>query len=305
MPTVPRPDDPCPCSSGLRYGDCHQKVNAAPPSQALNVGRREYADRWKANAAAYEAQGVYSELADHLASFGNLSRVIDIGCGRGEGLVALREKTVGSGSLLIGLDENPDCLKAAAERLGVDCPRKRLRRVSQVGREYDLEIVAGRLPRLSSISLVQTDLLRPDLELEALLSSAAPYDAVTLWFTGIHPAREYDRICRDLKITTNSLHRMVTDIAALRCAGEFVRPGGYFHVVTRGVTNHPPSLQANLEGEMAALAEHGPVELVEVILLPYQEPTSNVRIGVAGTDLAPNDAETFAVSAIFRIVLPS
>ena len=53
----------------------------------------QYAERWSGNAAAYEAQGLYLRLAEHLASFGKFSRITDIGCGRGEGLVALRQIT--------------------------------------------------------------------------------------------------------------------------------------------------------------------------------------------------------------------
>jgi hypothetical protein len=97
---------------------------------------------------------------------------------------------------------------------------------------------------------------------------------------------------------------MATDLAALEYACAFVRPAGYFHVVSRFAGNQPTSLQAIAEAEMQALAEHGSVELVEVLLAPHQVPVSNLRIGVAAADLS-GDAETFAGSAIFRIVLPS
>ena len=300
MPSAPQPNDLCPCSSGLRYGDCHQEINEAPPSRMLDVGRRGYAERWNGNAAAYEAQGLYRQLAEHLSSFGNFSRIIDIGCGRGEGLGALRAITVKTGLLLIGLDENPDCLKAAKQRLGVDSARKRLKRIGRGGRKYDLEVLTGKLPQLAPILLVQTDLLRPDPELNSLIATAAPYDAVTLWFTGIHPARQYDQITKRSGIKSDRVHRMATDMAALEFAGVFVRPGGYFHVVSRLAGNQPSSLQAEAEAEMQALAEHGSVELVEVLLAPYNEPTSGVRISVGGT--ASGDADTFAASAIFRIV---
>lgn len=302
MLKAPRPDDPCPCSSGLRYGDCHQEVHEAAPDLVLDVGRRRYAERWQGNATAYEAQGVYRRLAEHLRSFGNVSRVIDVGCGRGEGLIALQETMVGNDLVLIGLDENPDCLRAAAERLKIDCPPERLRRVSPYGREYDLEVLSGRLPRPGPITLVQTDLLRPDPELDALLTAARPYDAVTVWFAGIHPARQFDQQIKLFKIASDSMHRMATDLAALEYATALVRHDGYFHVVTRGVANDPPTLQAEVESEMRALAKHGSVELVEVRLMPYQEPNSGTRIGMAGIDYSSADGQTFAASCIFRVV---
>jgi hypothetical protein len=58
---------------------------------------------------------------------------------------------------------------------------------------------------------------------------------------------------------------MATDLAALEYACAFVRPGCYFHVVSRFAGNQPTSLQAIAEAEMQALAEHGSVELVEVL----------------------------------------
>jgi SAM-dependent methyltransferase len=301
MQTAPQPDDPCPCTSGLRYGDCHQQINEAPPSQTLDVGRRLYAERWRGNAEVYEAQGLYHRLAQHLSSFGRLARVIDIGCGRGEGLVALQGVTDATGMLLVGLDENPDCLKAAAERLGISSPRKRLKRIGRGGRKYDLEVVPRRLPRLAPIVLAQTDFLRPDPELDSLIAEAAPYDAVTLWFTGIHPAREHDEVIKSLEITSDPMHRMATDLAALEYAARFVRSGGCFHVVTRFAGTERAELQAEAETDMQALGEHGPVQLAELVLLPYDEPVSSTRIGVGASALLRGSAETFAASAIFRI----
>lgn len=303
MQAVTQPDDPCPCTSGLRYGDCHQRINEAPPSQTLDVGRRLYAERWRGNAEVYEAQGLYHRLAQHLSSFGRLARVIDIGCGRGEGLVALQGVPDAAGMLLVGLDENPDCLKAAAERLGINAPRNRLKRVDRGGRKYDLEVIPRRLPRVAPIVLAQTDLLRQDPELDSLIATAAPYDAVTLWFTGIHPAREHDEVTKGLKISSDRMHRMATDLAALEYAARFVRPGGCFHVVTRFAGTERSELQAEAEADMQALGEHGPVELAEVVFLPYDEPVSSTRIGVGGSALLSSSAETFAVSAIFRIAV--
>jgi hypothetical protein len=206
-----------------------------------------------------------------------------------------------SAQLLVGLDENPDCLKAAAQRMGIADPPRRLKRIGGKRREHDLEIVAGKLSPLTPVFLAQTDLLRQDPELDKLLATAAPYDAVTLWFTGVHPARQFDQHVKALKITSDSLHRMMMDIATLELAGAMVRPGGCLHVVTRGVSNHAPSLQSQMEEDMQVLAKHGPADLVELRLIPYQEPDSSARIGLAGEGFSAVDGDTLACSAIFRI----
>lgn len=297
-------DQPCSCQSGLRYGDCHQEIREAPASRVLDLGRRKYAERWRANAEAYERQGLYRALAEHLSSFALPSKVIDVGCGRGEGIAALREAADGSCTLVVGLDENPDCLKAAAERLGTGNPRTRLKRIGRGGRNYNLEIMPRRLPKLLPVTLAQTDLLRPDLELDELIGAAGPYDAVTQWFTGIHPAREYDEITKQYKIDSDRTHRMATDLAALEYAANCVRDGGVLHVVTRVAGDDRTLLQENTEQEMLALARHGPVRLAEIVLLPYDEPTSDRRIGVGSPGTMADMAQKYAASTIFRVAKP-
>lgn len=56
------------------------------------VGRRDYANRWRTNAEAYDAQGLYRKLAEHLSSFVRAAKVIDVGCGRGQGRAVLEAR---------------------------------------------------------------------------------------------------------------------------------------------------------------------------------------------------------------------
>lgn len=293
------PDEPCPCQSGLLYGECHQAVREAPPEAALDVGRQDYAERWRGNAEFYEAQGLYSRLSKHLSSFGAATKVIDVGCGRGEGVAAMLEAAGARAHLFVGLDENPECLKAAARRLGVSAPAVRLRRIDLGDRRHDIEIVAGKLPAPGRVVLAQTDLLRPDPELDQLLLAASPYDAVTQWFSGIHSAREHDRIWKDMDISSDRVHRMATDFAALEYAANVVRDGGVFHVVTRVAGDDPSGLLDAARDEMLALAAHGPVQLEDLILIPYEEPVTGPRIGLGAPGVS--NEPKFAASAIFRV----
>jgi hypothetical protein len=142
--------------------------------------------------------------------------------------------------------------------------------------------------------------MRPDPELDSLIASGGPYDAVTLWFTGIHSAREHDQIMVEAKMESDEMHRRATDLAALEYAANFVRPGGCFHVVSRFAGDEPALLHREAEEEMRALAEHGPVQLLSVQLFQYNEPTSGLRIIVGGP--AIGNANTFAASAVFGII---
>jgi len=108
------------------------------------------------HALAYEAQGIYAWLAQGLSRFGPVRRVVDIGCGRGHGLAALRRLT-GDDGLLIGIDENPDCLAGAAQRLGLSPPARRLARVTALGRAFDVRPLPDMLPAPSPLILIQAD----------------------------------------------------------------------------------------------------------------------------------------------------
>jgi len=154
LPSDPRA--PCPCPSGLPYGECHKPIIEASDADLLDVAHREYACRWESNALAYEAQGIYAWLAQGLSRFGPVRRVVDIGCGRGHGLAALRRLT-GDDGLLIGIDENPDCLAGAAQRLGLSPPARHLARVTALGRAFDVRPLPDMLPAPSPLILIQAD----------------------------------------------------------------------------------------------------------------------------------------------------
>lgn len=116
-----KPDDPCGCGNGKRYADCHMRIHAAPADQRVALAQAVYAEEWAGNAEHYRRQGLYADLAAELLQAGPVRRVLDIGCGRGEGLEALLDAIPQEGRLVIGVDENPACLVAAAARLSPTC----------------------------------------------------------------------------------------------------------------------------------------------------------------------------------------
>lgn len=291
------PNAPCPCPSGLTYGECHKATNDAADAELLDVAHREYARRWGGNSSAYDAQGLYRHLAAHLAKSGPLQRIIDVGCGRGEGPAALRELT-GKEGMLVGIDENPDCLAGAAAHLGVTRPATRLVRVPVPGRDFDVTFVPGRLPPIAPVVLVQADMLLPDPEFEGWISALAPVDAVTMWFTGVHPARQFDRNIKAIGITDDRIHRMTNDLATLDLAGAVLRQDGLLHIVGRTMANCAQWAIDESANEMRALAEHGPFDVVDVEVHEYDEPTTGPRIAVGAPGIAGH--QRYATSTILR-----
>lgn len=295
MPTDPTAR--CPCPSGLSYGECHKLINEAADADLPDVSHREYARRWEGNASAYEAQGLYGRLAAHLAGHGRVRRVVDVGCGRGQGLVELA-KVTGDGGLLVGIDENPDCLAAAAGRLGVARPAKRLVRAPGPGRQYDMVPLAGLLLEPAPVMLVQADTLLPDPEFEGWIGTITPLDAVTMWFTGVHPARQHDRIVVELGIGDDRTHRLATDLMTMHLATAVLQPGGLLQIVGRGMADSRQYVIDEAMDTMRDLATHGPFEVIDVAAFEYEEPTAGPRIAVGAPGLS--GFQRYATSAIMR-----
>ena len=282
----------CPCGSGLAYRDCHQPVVEAPPEIRFDVARRAYARSWAVNAACYEAQGLYGRLARHLASHRPGPRLVDLGCGRGDGMAVLRGEMRGE---IIGVDENPACLAAAAARLGIAAPGHRLQARSFASDGYELAYGAPEVPTLTGTALIQSDLLRPD---EALASALGRVDAVTLWFPGTHRAREHDRLVRTMQLTTDEHYAVAIELAAMAFAARQLRPGGLLQIVDRGAHPDLAAIASAFRGRFTAMAEISGLALVDLRALRHREPSGSGAIAV--NTLSPCNGPTAAVSAIFR-----
>ncbi|MFC3711161.1 class I SAM-dependent methyltransferase [Sphingoaurantiacus capsulatus] len=216
-------------------------ANDAGCPAPIDQSRRAYAEGWAINAAHYERQGLYAQLAERL---GPQPRLLDLGCGLGHGLAALRADA------WIGVDENPYALAAAADRLGV------------------------------SASLIQSDLLRPDPALNALGS----FDAVTLWFPGTHPARVQDPVVRAHGLTEDARYVVAMQLIALRLAAVRLREGGVVQIVDRAAEDDPAVVAAAYRENLRAMAAGLPLALTEVAVIPYTEPAAGIAVGSARLD---------------------
>jgi SAM-dependent methyltransferase len=270
----------------------------------LDVARRQYADAWAGNAGHYERQGLYTRLARLLFDQESPARIVDLGCGRGEGMTALREAGSSPCEYLIGVDENPECLAAAAIRIGprLSCPPvTRVTHRILSGRAYGLEYIAGRLfGRCPPVALIQSDLLREDTELDALLKDIGGFDAITLWFTGIHKAREHDEVARQRNLVSDSLHEVAVELATLRFAIRHLRTGGLVQIVSRAAHADPGAIGGAFRNKITAMIDGLPVSLIDLQLIPYHEPAAGKRLAVGSLEFDARFVPTTAVSMILR-----
>ena len=296
-----QPDDQCSCGSGRKYADCHKDINEAAPKDVLDVAYRQYVRQWGSNSGSYETQGVYTFLAQHLAMHKTPNQILDIGCGRGEGLTALRSKFSQPAFKLIGIDENPECLAVAAQLLGVAAPARRLQRVESEKREYELYVQPGLLPSPQNITLIQSDIKQPDTELDGLLGNVGPIDVVTLWFSGTHSAQHLDMSNIRDELNSSRAIRMAVECTSAEIVHHIGHSGTLLHVANRGVATDEKNCQAIAETDMGQLAAATNLKLMNVTLKSYQEPHTEDKIAVGLPGESLMDLQHFIISAIFRV----
>ena len=209
----------------------------------------------------------------------------------------------GEGEWLIGIDENPACLAAAAQLLAVPLEAPSLRRMasSVLGeRLYDVSYLTGQLPARDSVNLVQTDLLLRDPEFEVWLDQVGELDAVILWFTGIHKARAYSRLARELEIATNFTHRQAVEDRTIELAERRLRAGGWLHIVTRSANADLPALRDDCAQYMTDLIGDRPFDLIGVQARTYTEPKRGPRLGVGSLEFDATSMMRGVVSALIQ-----
>lgn len=269
----------------------------------IAIAQRIYAEEWAINSAEYAAQGIYRILADQLtAAAADIRSVLDIGCGRAQGLAALRA-ALASDSRLIGVDENPECLAAAADLLGVEVLPQNVRRMrdSVLSNGFHVSTYGDEsLIDQGSLTLVQSDVIVQDPALEHLLDAAGPFDAVTLWFSGVHKARSAMELARHFEIRSDADHRTLVEDRALTIAAERLGPGGVLYTVSRIATDDlEATVQDSAQDYQAWLADW-PFVLEAVTAIPYREPGTGIR--VSSRDASVNAQPGYALSVLIRRV---
>jgi SAM-dependent methyltransferase len=194
--TLPNAEDPCWCGSNEPYGECHLEIDLASPDLRVPTARRVYLERWQVSARNFDLQKAYDWMASLLAP-SQPNRILDIGCGSGEGLAAVHRRF--PNSRILSCDENPDALSAAQERLkNIGAHVSVIPRITVVAisdRSHELKFQQGKLKMGHGITLIESDILIDD-DLLSFLAVQKEFDAITIWLIGSHRLR-YDE-CTNL-----------------------------------------------------------------------------------------------------------
>jgi SAM-dependent methyltransferase len=235
---TPKPDEPCWCGSGQTYQKCHQAIDSVPADKRLYVARAIYSKMWERNAQHFETQECYDWMASLLEPY-KPCRILDIGCGVGNGIVALLKRF--PTAKIVSIDENSECIDLAQQRLEArNIPVSVIRRLKDEPtgpRSHRLGFESGKLISGDGVDLIESDVLI-DEEFVSFLETQPKCDAVTVWLMGSHLLRYHECDNFDGKITSPGEYRLYVQNTAYRLADHVLKSGGVLQIVDRG---EPPT----------------------------------------------------------------
>jgi hypothetical protein len=147
--------------------------------------------------------------------------------------------------------------------------------------------------------LVNADVLVGDPALHAWLRGAAPFDAVTLWFTGGHKARSITKTARRIGAESDEDFRWAIEAEVVELATRYLRPGGLVQLVNLA-SGDQATRRREVEAQRRAGIAAYPFDPISVSTHPYVEsdqPGAMVMRGPGGADAA---GRHMAVSTLLR-----
>jgi SAM-dependent methyltransferase len=226
------------------------------------VEKIHYGAAWSDSAANLAAQGCYAWMAERLRPI-EPKRVLDVGCGAGQGLLALLDAF---SPRIIALEENASCIARSLKAL--EASGYKGEEVYRLDYSDPSAIAVDQSDIFASeqITLIHADSLNPDPALLRFLEGAAPFDAVTLWLIGTDKERR-----KGLGLTDPNDYRINVQTGIYTLADQILRPGGFLQIVDRGALPSSPSQVFGLLQSHRARARHTTLKVIDFAHRDYKE----------------------------------
>ena len=247
------------------------RMPAEKPSMTANAEKKVYQENWAVNSSHLAAQGCYEWMAEQLGEL-KPKRVFDIGCGTGEGLLALRRRF---GCQVLSIDENPCCIQRAAALLRANDTKVqskfRYHYLDRPNGRHFIGVEVGEIALSREVMLLQGDILLKDTELFRFVKSKAPFDAVTVWLTGAYLGRQSCIQLDDYNMKDITEYRLAVQNKVYELAATILRSGGLLQVVDRVEIPEDPALREELIESHRVQASVTDLEVQSLVFRSYEE----------------------------------
>lgn len=265
----------------------------------LEDARKGYADKWIADESAFADGDHYIWMASLLSEY---QRVLEIGVGNGSSTLAL----VKTGHFVIGVDENPACVKRAERRLmdsGFKVKTLFRGEIKPTPKEDTYELKYSKVThQIAEEQVLLIEGCVPyDERLLGWLEGQTPFDAVACWLIGTHDARHADVNVNKDNISSPHLYRLSVQNPLFVRASKLLRPGGVLHIIDRGKPDGAEQILSARQDQASPtplLVESSPQIRV------YQGPDSGMKMCQMfdGENIKPISTERIAfISTICRV----
>ena len=245
--------------------------------------KHQYHEYWGYHAEHFHNQNCYDWMASQLDDI-KPKRIFDVGCGTGEGLLALRKRFAPS---ILSIDENVYCIKKSAALLRSEHAQVQIQErhvyLDDGNGRHILGIKPDPIKLSREVMLVQADMLLPDETFFKFLESKAPFDAVTVWLIGAYEGRKSCKNLDPMKIQDVGDYRLRVQNKTYEIASEILRSGGLLQVVDRGELPKTEHLVQDIISSHKAQASVTDLEFQDLKFIPYAEHTTGKGIRMVAT----------------------
>lgn len=268
--------------------------------EILGSARSRYAQEWgRGNARHFHAHGYYAWMAGFLDGY---SPILEIGTGNGNGTQAL----LAAGHVVVGIDENPECLKLAQANLaasGFPVTYEKREQIQPADQGYVIHYRAPQSPFPDKGALLLEGDILNDPALFDWVEKNKSLNAVACWLIGTYYERTYNTAVTGLAITNPETYRMTLHKTLCLRAERLLPAGGILHFVDRGDMPLSEAAQQHLHSYYVSQGSGTSLSLISLSCIPYREPAAGPAIQMIVPTAGSEPQQTTAfISAVFRKV---
>jgi SAM-dependent methyltransferase len=204
------------------------------PDKRLGYDKKKYISEWHKDSNYFLEQNYYNWMANCLFENINPVKMLDIGCGSGNGIIELlKNENIEN---IISIEENEFCIDASIKNIeGKEISLKKIIRnkpaFSKEGmyvNEYsDIDDF-----ELERVNIIQGDILH-DQKIKEYIKRQK-YDAITCWLLGTHESIQYNFDYINAGVQDTKTFRLLVQNFLYELADIILNENGFLHIVDRG-----------------------------------------------------------------------